>query len=99
MTMTRQEYIGRFYAEFYFWVNLTGACLQMFVVSRVMKYVGIGPTLFLLPMVALGGYTFLSFAPVLSVFVPPKLLKTAPTIRYKTLPATHCSCGQAGMRN
>src|SRR5207237_1024844 len=48
-TMTRQEYIGKFYAEFYFWVNLTSACLQMFVVSRVMKYVGIGPTLFLLP--------------------------------------------------
>ena len=76
-TMTRQEYIGKFYAEFYFWVNLTGACLQMFVVSRVMKYVGIGPTLFLLPMVALGGYTFLSFAPVLSVIRAAKIAENS----------------------
>ena len=76
-TMTRQEYIGQFYAEFYFWVNLTGACLQMFVVSRVMKYAGIGPTLFLLPLVALGGYTFLSFAPVLSVIHAAKIAENS----------------------
>jgi ATP:ADP antiporter, AAA family len=62
---SRQEYIGRFYADFYFWVNLVGAFLQMFAVSRVIKYAGIGPSLFFLPMIALGGYTVLSFAPML----------------------------------
>jgi AAA family ATP:ADP antiporter len=65
-SMTQQEYIGKFYADFYFWVNLVGAALQMFAVSRIMKHVGIGAALFLMPMIALGGYTLLSFAPMLS---------------------------------
>lgn len=65
-SITQQEFIGKFYADFYFWVNLVGAALQMFAVSRIMKHIGIGATLFLLPMIALGGYTLLSFAPMLS---------------------------------
>src|SRR5262245_35321357 len=32
-----------------------------------MKYFGIGPTLFFLPMVSLGGYALLSFVPLLSL--------------------------------
>jgi AAA family ATP:ADP antiporter len=75
--LMRQEYIGKFYADFYFWVNVIGAGLQMFVVSRVMKYVGIGPALFLLPLVALGGYTLLSFAPVLIVIRAAKIAENS----------------------
>jgi ATP:ADP antiporter, AAA family len=61
-----EAYIGEFYAGFFFWVNLLGAALQMFAVSRLMKYIGIGPTLFVLPLIALGSYTLLAFVPVLS---------------------------------
>jgi AAA family ATP:ADP antiporter len=59
-------YIGQFYANFFFWVNLIGAGLQMFAVSRVMKYIGIGAALFVLPLIALGSYTLLAIAPMLS---------------------------------
>jgi AAA family ATP:ADP antiporter len=59
-------YIGEFYANFFFWVNLIGAALQMFAVSRVMKYLGIGAALFVLPVIALGSYTLLAIAPILS---------------------------------
>ena len=45
-TISEQEYIGKFYADFYFWVNVAGAGLQMFAVSRIMKHVGIGAALF-----------------------------------------------------
>jgi AAA family ATP:ADP antiporter len=61
-----ESYIGEFYATFFFWVNLVGAALQLFVVSRVMKYIGIGPALFILPIIALGSYSLLAVAPVLS---------------------------------
>jgi AAA family ATP:ADP antiporter len=71
--VARQEYIGKFYADFYFWVNIVGALLQMFAVSRVMKYAGIGPSLFFLPMIALGGYTLLSFAPMLTFIRATKI--------------------------
>jgi AAA family ATP:ADP antiporter len=64
--MSRQDYIGKFYSDFYFWGNLLGAGLQMFAVSRIMKRTGIGPALFFLPMVSLGGYMMLSFMPLFS---------------------------------
>lgn len=59
-------YIGEFYSNFFFWVNLVGAALQMFVVSRLMKYIGIGASLFILPLIAMASYTLLAFAPVLA---------------------------------
>src|SRR5262249_14172636 len=61
-----EAFIGEFYSSFFFWVNLVGAALQMFAVSRIMKYIGIGPAVFFLPVIALGSYTLLAFAPILS---------------------------------
>ena len=61
-----QVYIGEFYANFYLWVNLLSAGLQMFAVSRIMKYMGIGAALFVMPVIALGGYGTLAFLPILN---------------------------------
>jgi AAA family ATP:ADP antiporter len=61
-----QAYIGEFYAGFFFWVNIVSAGLQLFAVSRIMKRLGIGAALFFLPVIALGSYTLLAFAPLLS---------------------------------
>ena len=61
-----ETYIGEFYASFYFWVNLLGAALQMFAVSRIMKFAGIGAALLFMPVIAFGSYTLLAFAPILS---------------------------------
>jgi AAA family ATP:ADP antiporter len=71
----RQQYIGLFYANFYFWVNLVGAALQIFVVSRVMRTIGVGPALCCLPAIALGGYTALSFSPVLFLMRALKIVE------------------------
>ena len=75
--MNSQTYIGEFYADFYFWVNLTGAALQMFAVSRIMKYMGIGAALFFLPLIALGSYTALAFAPLLSLIRVVKIAENS----------------------
>jgi AAA family ATP:ADP antiporter len=72
--LTPQAYIGEFYANFYFWVNVCSAGLQMFVVSRIMKYMGIGAALFFLPVIALGGYLTLAYLPILSFI---RLIKIA----------------------
>lgn len=61
------ERIGAFYARFFFWVNLLGVVVQLFLVSRILKYLGVRVALMILPMIALGGYTLLAFFPVLSV--------------------------------
>src|SRR5262245_6822920 len=64
---------GECYADFLLWVNLLGAGVQMFAVSRILKYVGIGHALFFLPVIALGSYTLLAFAPILSFIRPAKI--------------------------
>jgi AAA family ATP:ADP antiporter len=61
------EYIGRFYSEFFFAVNLAGLLLQLFVVSRLLKYFGVRTAVLVLPVIALTGYAFLAFVPVLAV--------------------------------
>jgi len=65
--LTQEQYIGEFYANFFFWVNVVGAALQLFVVSRLMKYMGIGMTLLILPVIALGSYSLLALAPILNI--------------------------------
>ena len=72
-----KAYIGEFYAGFFFWVNLIGAALQMFVVSRVMKYIGIGTSLLILPLIALGSYSLLAFAPILSLIRMAKIAENS----------------------
>src|SRR5438105_2246051 len=57
--------IGQFYAEFFFWVNIVGVALQIFGVSRILKYLGIGPALFFMPLIALCSYGAMVFLPVL----------------------------------
>jgi AAA family ATP:ADP antiporter len=76
-TADEEAFIGQFYANFYFWVNLLGAALQMFVVSRIMKYIGVGAALFCLPLIALGSYTLLAFAPVLGLIRIAKIAENS----------------------
>jgi AAA family ATP:ADP antiporter len=76
-TEAQEAYIGKFYADFFFWVNLLSAVLQMFVVSRLIKYVGVRAALFALPVIALGSYTLLAFAPVLSFIRAAKIAENS----------------------
>jgi len=74
---TAEVYIGQFYAGFFFWVNLLSAGLQMFLVSRIMKYLGIGRALFFLPLIALGSYSLLAFVPLLSLIRVAKIAENS----------------------
>lgn len=49
-------YLGQFYGNYFFWVNIFAVILQAFVVSRIVKYGGLRWTLLILPFVALGAY-------------------------------------------
>ena len=65
--LSEEEYIGEFYAEFFTVVNLVGLLLQLFVVSRVLKYLGVGTAIMILPLIALGGYLIAALYPVLTM--------------------------------
>ena len=72
-----KNYIGQFYADFFFWVNLFGALFQMFLVSRIMQRFGTGIALFFLPIIALGSYAMLAFVPILSLIRVAKIAENS----------------------
>ena len=60
---TREQFIGAAYSHLFSTVNLVGFLLQMFVVSRVFKFLGVGRSLYVHPLVALAGYLLMLRAP------------------------------------
>jgi len=62
-TAAREHFIGAAYSRLFSTVNLVGFLLQMFVVSRVFKFLGVGKSLFIHPFVALAGYLMMLRAP------------------------------------
>jgi AAA family ATP:ADP antiporter len=65
--LTKGEFIGKFYADFFGIVNILGFVIQLLLVSRILKYFGIRIALCILPVIALGGYVIISFIPLLSI--------------------------------
>lgn len=55
-----KDYIGQFFAEYQFLTNLIALILQLFLVSRIFKWIGLGGALLIFPFIALGGYTFIA---------------------------------------
>ena len=53
-------YIGAFYGDFFFYVNIATVLIQAFVVSRIVKHIGIKGVLFALPIIAFGAYGLLA---------------------------------------
>ena len=59
----REQFIGAAYSQLFSTVNLVGFLLQMFVVSRLFKFLGVGKSLLVHPLVALAGYLMMLKAP------------------------------------
>ena len=71
------EYIGAFYSDFFFAVNLVGLTVQLFLVSRMLKYFGVRVAVMVLPIIALFGYAVLAFVPILSLVRVVKIAENA----------------------
>ena len=67
LVAARERFIGETYSRLFSTVNLLGFLLQMFVVSRVFKYLGVGKSLFIHPLVAGVGYLLMLRAPSLQL--------------------------------
>ncbi|MEM7436049.1 MAG: Npt1/Npt2 family nucleotide transporter [Myxococcota bacterium] len=68
------QYIGQFYGQFFFWVNVVGVVLQALVVSRIVKVFGVAGLLFALPIVAFANYGWIAAGLGFGAF---RFLKTA----------------------
>jgi len=63
----RERFVGETYSQFYSVVNLAGFLMQMFVVSRLFKWLGVGRSLLVHPLVAMAGYLLMIRAPSLQM--------------------------------
>jgi ATP:ADP antiporter, AAA family len=72
-----EQFIGTFKASYFGWVNIIGMALQLFVVSRIFKYLGIRVALFILPVIALGGYSTMLVYPVMGAIMVAKIAENS----------------------
>ncbi len=63
----KTEFIDKFYADFFFYVNIAGLLLQMFAVSRILAWFGVRTAILVLPIIALCGYAVIAFIPLLGI--------------------------------
>jgi AAA family ATP:ADP antiporter len=68
-----KQFIGSFYADYITWVSVVTALIQILLVSRILKRFGVRVALYVLPLVALGGYSILAFVPVLALIRVAKI--------------------------
>lgn len=68
------RYIGTFFADYFQIVNIAGMLLQLFLVSRAIKYLGVPLALCILPLIALASYTVAALIPSLMIM---RWVKTA----------------------
>jgi AAA family ATP:ADP antiporter len=69
----RERFVGETYARLFSTVNLMGLLLQMFVVSRLFKWLGVERSLFIHPFVAGIGYLMMLRAPSLQLIAMVKV--------------------------
>lgn len=70
-------YIGEFYGSFFSRVNLLTLVLQLFLVPYLFRWIGVRGALFILPTIALGGYSLLIAYPLLAVIRVAKIFENA----------------------
>jgi AAA family ATP:ADP antiporter len=73
----RKHFISAFYGNFQTWVSLLTAVVQIAVVARVFKKVGVGGALLFLPVVALSGYGASAALPLLAVVATVKVVENS----------------------
>jgi AAA family ATP:ADP antiporter len=76
-TAAQRVIIGQMYGNFDSLFSGIGMLLQVFAVSRIFRYVGVRGALFVLPCVALGGYSCILFLPLLSVIQWAKIAENS----------------------
>jgi len=64
---TESKTIHSAFMNYQFLTNLIALIIQLFLVSRIFKWVGVGGALLFLPLIALGGYALISFGAVLGL--------------------------------
>jgi ATP:ADP antiporter, AAA family len=75
--LSEGELIGDFYSKYFTMVNVLGLLLQLFVVSRVVKNLGVPWAVMILPFISLTAYNILAFVPALYAVLAAKVAENS----------------------
>lgn len=75
--VAREVVIGQFYGSLFAWVNLLSLLFQLLLVPYLFRWIGVRGSLFILPCIALGGYSLLIAFPFLAVIQVAKIFENA----------------------
>lgn len=73
----QRSFIGAFYGDFQTYISVLTSLVQIFVVTRVFKALGIGGALLLLPVFALSGYALAATLPLLALVATVKVIENS----------------------
>ena len=71
------EYLTRLSASFFRAVNISALVIQFLLVSRIIRFLGVGIGLMILPAIAVGGYGLIALFPVLPVIRMVKIAENS----------------------
>ena len=71
------EYLTKLSASFFRAVNISALVIQFLLVSRIIRFFGVGIGLMILPAIAVGGYGLIALFPVLSVIQMVKVAENS----------------------
>ncbi len=74
--VTPGVYIGEFKARYFEWINGLGVIMQLFVVSRVIKYLGLRVALVLVPLASIAGYGAAFAVPLIGVLMVARIAES-----------------------
>jgi AAA family ATP:ADP antiporter len=73
--LSQEQYIGQTFSDYQFWTNLVAIIIQLFLVSRIFRLVGVAGALLIFPLMVLGGYGIITFGAWLLVVKWVKILE------------------------
>jgi len=73
----RQHYIAAFYGDFQTFISVLTSVVQILVVARAFKLIGIGSSLLFLPVFALAGYATSALLPLLGLVATVKVVENS----------------------
>jgi AAA family ATP:ADP antiporter len=76
-SLSEAQIIGDFYSKYFTYVNILSLVMQLFIVSRVVKYLGIKWAVMILPFISLSAYNILAFMPTLIMVLSAKVLENS----------------------
>ncbi len=75
--LSKGDLIATFYSQFYFVVNALAVLLQVSLVARIFRWIGVRGAVPILPVIAFIGYGLAAFVPVFSVIRIVKVLENS----------------------